>query len=78
MVINKKKSAIMFLQNSRSNKIYKKYKNLNHYEIPIVNNYKYLGIFLDNNVNFKSNTEYLIKKMKKNNNILTSQKFYNN
>lgn len=60
----------MLLQNSKSNKIFQKYKKINLYDIPIVNNYKYLGIFLDNNVSFKRNTDYIKDKIKKNSKIL--------
>ena len=51
---------------------------MNIYNLPIVNNYKYLGIFMDNNVNFKENTQQIIKKMIKNEKILKTQKLYNN
>ena len=60
----------MLLQNSKSNKIWAKYKKLKIYNFPIINNYKYLGIFLDNNINLKANTKYIIDKMLKNDKIL--------
>ena len=39
---------------------------MNFHDFPVVSNYKYLGIFLDNNVNFKKNSEAIKKKMQKN------------
>ena len=37
----------------------------NYLDIPIVNEYKYLGIYIDKNLNFKKQLEYMEKKMKK-------------
>lgn len=57
MVINKKKSGIIFLEETgKNNKITKKYKKLNIDKYPILNQYKYLGIIIDNNLNFNFNT----------------------
>ena len=50
----------MFLEDKMNNKISKKYKRINIKGYPILNKYKYLGVFLDNNMNLKENTKYLI------------------
>ena len=62
MIINKKKSGIIFLEEAgNKNRINKKYKNLNIDKYPILNQYKYLGIIIDNNLNFNYNTQHIIK-----------------
>ena len=65
MKINKKKSGIMFLEFGNQNRINKKYKKLIIGDYPIINKYKYLGTMIDNNLNLKANTQYIINKMKK-------------
>lgn len=74
MEINKGKSGIMFLEDKNCNKIEKKYKQLNLEGYPIIHRYKYLGVVLDNNMNLKFNTSYLIGKLWKNQKILQIQK----
>ena len=64
MVISKKKSGIIFLEDKNNNKISKKYKNLKIKNYKIVNKYKYLGLYLDNNMNLKENTKHIIKKLR--------------
>ena len=66
MTINKKKSGIMFLEIGTTNKIHKKYLKLNIDNFPIINKYKYLGTYIDNNLNLKENTKYVINKMNNN------------
>ena len=66
MEINKKKSGIIFLEDKNNNKINKKYKKLDLNGYPILNKYKYLGIYLDNNMNLKVNTKYIINKLRSN------------
>ena len=77
MVINKKKSGIIFLELGKSNRINKKYKKLNIDNYPIINKYKYLGTIIDNNMNLKANTKYIINKMKNNQKTIYTQKYYN-
>ena len=70
MEINKGKSGIMFLEEKNKNNIEKKYKKLNIEKYPILNKYKYLGVILDNNMNLKFNTQYVINKLRKNQKII--------
>ena len=70
MEINKGKSGIMFLEEKNNNNIDKKYKKLNIENYPILNKYKYLGVLLDNNMNLKFNTNYVINKLRKNQKIM--------
>ena len=68
----------MFLEFSKQNRINKKYKKLNIENYPIINKYKYLGTMIDNNLNLKANTQYVINKMKKGQRTIFTQKYYNN
>ena len=77
MTINKKKSGIIFLELGKSNRINKKYKKLNIDKYPIINKYKYLGTIIDNNMNLKANTQYVINKMNNNQKTIYTQKYYN-
>ena len=73
MTINKKKSGIIFLEDAGNhNNIMKKYKNLKIDNYPILNQYKYLGIIIDNNLNFNFKTQLIIKKIKTNKKILST------
>ena len=47
MKINKKKSGIMWFKRKKNNK--KRNKNIEGY--PVVENYKYLGVYLDDRMN---------------------------
>ena len=53
----------MFLENNTKNKISRKYINLDFDKFPIINKYKYLGIWIDNNFNLDENTKIVIGKM---------------
>ena len=64
MKLNKGKSGVIFLENTRNNKISKKYQDLDLQGFPLLNEYKYLGIWLDNNLNLNKNTSETIKKIK--------------
>ena len=61
---------MMFLEEKNNNNIDKKYKKLNIENYPILNKYKYLGVLLDNNMNLKFNTKYVINKLRKNQKIM--------
>ena len=60
--INKNKSGLMMI-NHKSNQITKWQKKTKTQGFPIVNKYKYLGIYLDNSMNMKYQTKELKKKM---------------
>jgi len=60
----------MFIQCNGRNRIEKKYKSLQFGEIPIVDNYKYLGIIIDNANNYKLQTDNIIKKIKEKERII--------
>ena len=77
MTVNKKKSGIIFLELGTTNKIKKKYKMLDLNNYPVINKYKYLGTYIDNNMNLKENTKYIINKMKNNQRTIYTQKYYN-
>ena len=64
MKLNKGKSGVIFLENTRNNKISKKYLDLDLQGFPLLNEYKYLGIWLDNNLNLNKNTSEIVKKIK--------------
>ena len=57
MKLNKKKSGIMFLENKIKNTINQKYRILDLNQIPVLNKYKYLGVWLDNCFNLNENTK---------------------
>ena len=78
MKLNKGKSGVIFLENSRNNKISKKYRDLDLQGFPLLNEYKYLGIWLDNNLNLNKNTTEIVKKIKSKQQLLLTQKHYNN
>ena len=78
MKTNKDKSGIIFLETGNCNHINKKYKKINLDNFPIINQYKYLGTIIDNNMNLKANTNYIIAKIKKNQKTINTQKYYNN
>ena len=73
MTINKEKSGIMFLEvYGNKNKIAKKYCHLKLDNYPIINNYKYLGVILDNNLNLNYNTKSIIQKINANKKLITT------
>ena len=64
----------MFLENKLHNKINKKYHKLNLDGYPVLEKYKYLGVYIDNNFNLDVNTKYVIDKMMKKKKIIATQK----
>ena len=78
MQINKEKSGIIFLEDHNSNKINKKYNPQDYSQIPILNKYKYLGVYIDNNMNLKENTKYINQKLRISQKIINTQKLFNN
>jgi hypothetical protein len=60
MLINKKKSAIMYLQKTRG----RRRKTLSELEgYPIKESYKYLGVVIDDRLNFKAHLELIRAKI---------------
>ena len=59
MTINKKKSGIII--HKKNSKRSKKRKEVKGY--PIVNEYKYLGVYIDSKMSFRPHLEYIRKKI---------------
>ena len=61
MPLNKKKSGVLRFQKKRE-----KYADKEEYlGFPIVKSYKYLGIWIDENLNFQEHIKHIEKKIKK-------------
>ena len=64
MKINKKKSGIMWFKRKKNNKkTLNEIKNIEGY--PIVENYKYLGIYIDDRMNMQKQMDHIKTKLQK-------------
>ena len=63
MKINKKKSGIIIFRKRKTKKNKEEYKDILEY--PIVDHYKYLGIYIDSKINMQKQINYMEEKIKK-------------
>ena len=74
MQVNRKKSGII-VHKGKLHNINEKTTCHKLSKIPIVDNYKYLGIWIDRNLNFKKHLEYVKDKVKSSMKILNIMKW---
>lgn len=70
--LNIKKTKLMYVNDKSDNKIIIKFDNEIVEEVDSI---KYLGVFIDNKLNFRKNTDFVIKKVSKKINFLNRIKY---
>ena len=70
MELNCDKTQVMIISTSRTDRAWKPTLTLNNHQLEVVSEYKFLGVLIDNQLNFNAHATKTIAKCRKRNNIL--------